>query len=75
MSGDVSDRKRLLAVTAGNLEHQHTYFTGHQDFFAPECVGGSNRKKGLGHPVRLYVEGLIQPIGTEITGGRSGVLT
>jgi len=45
MSGDVSDRKRLLAVTAGNLEHQHIYFTGHQDFFPPECVGRSNRRR------------------------------
>ena len=37
MSGDVSNRKRLIAVTGGNIRNDHIYFSGHYDFFPKEC--------------------------------------
>jgi len=48
MSGDVGDRKRLIAITGGNLRNSHIYFSGHHDFFPEECYGESNRSKGIG---------------------------
>jgi len=36
MSGDVSDRKRLVTITAGNIAHKHIYISGHHDFFPKE---------------------------------------
>ncbi len=36
MSGNVSDRKRLVTITAGNIAHKHIYLSGHRDFFLKE---------------------------------------
>jgi len=33
VSGDVSDRKRLVAITKGNILHKHIYLSGHHDFW------------------------------------------
>jgi hypothetical protein len=33
VSGDVSDRKRLVAITKGNIVHKHIYLSGHHDFW------------------------------------------
>ncbi|MBN1126341.1 MAG: DNA cytosine methyltransferase [Sedimentisphaerales bacterium] len=73
MSGNVSERKRLIAITRGNLEHHHIYFTGHQDFFPKECVGASSRKAGVGKSLTLHVEGLEKSVQTDIAGnGKNG---
>ena len=73
MSGDVSIRKRLIAITGGNLRNFHIYFSGHQDFFPKECVGGSNRKKGVAHTIKLIVAGLDNPVETDIaSNGKNG---
>ncbi|HUT57576.1 MAG TPA: DNA cytosine methyltransferase [Phycisphaerae bacterium] len=66
MSGDVSDRKRLLSITAANLEHNHIYFTGHHDFFPPECYGGSSKKERAARELTLVVDGLPENIRTDI---------
>jgi len=47
MSGDVSDRKRLVAITGANLRHNHIRFRKHEGFFPDECYGGSSKAKGL----------------------------
>jgi hypothetical protein len=41
MSGDVSDKKRLISITEANLKkrNRHTYISGHHDFFPKECHG------------------------------------
>lgn len=66
MSGDVSERKRLIAVTGANLRNAHLYISGHHDFFPPECYGASNEEDGLGQELTLRVEGLPEPKRTDI---------
>jgi len=66
MSGDVSNRKRLVSITAGNIRHNHIYLSGQHDFFPKKCYGRSNSKNGLGQSVRLLVDGLPEPVETDI---------
>ena len=66
MSGDVSDRKRLVSITKGNLAHKHIYLSGPHDFFPKECYGESTRAKGVGRKLELVVEGLGAPLKTDI---------
>lgn len=66
MSGDVSDRKRLISITKGNLGNNHIYLSGHHDFFPKECYGEHNKKKGTGKWLTLIVEGLGEHINTDI---------
>jgi hypothetical protein len=54
MSGDVSDRKRLISLTGGNLHNNNIYFSGHLDFFPKKCFGQSNKKLGVGEEVSLF---------------------
>ena len=73
MSGDVSDKKRLIAITGGNLRSNHIYISGHHDFFSRKCYGASSRKKGVGEEIALTVEGLEKEIRTDIaTNGSNG---
>ena len=68
MSGDVSDKKRLISITEANLKksNRHIYISGHHDFFPKECYGESNGKKRLGKQMTLIVEGIAEPINTDI---------
>ncbi len=66
MSGNASDKKRLVAIRKGNLRHNHIYLSGHHDFFPKDCYGGSNKRKGIGHPLTLHVEGLPEAVETDI---------
>lgn len=74
MSGDVSDRKRLISIKGGNLRNAHPYISGHHDFFPDECYGPSSKKNGLGTEMTLLVEGLPDAVKTDIakdgTNGR-----
>lgn len=73
MSGDVSDRKRLVSIQGGNLRNNHIYISGNLDFFPNECFGASSKEKGLGHQITLEIEGLADPIRTDIaTNAASG---
>lgn len=68
MSGDVSDKKRLVSITEANLKknNKHIYISGHHDFFPNECYGESNSKKRLGKEMTLIVEGITKPVKTDI---------
>lgn len=66
MSGDVSDRKRLVTITGGNLRNNHIYISGHHDFFGKECYGGSSQRKKAKQPLTLVVDGLPETIETDI---------
>jgi hypothetical protein len=66
MSGDVSDRKRLISITRGNLRNNHLYISGHHDFFPDKCYGESSAVKGTGCKIKLVVEGLPKPVETDI---------
>ncbi|WP_428387321.1 DNA cytosine methyltransferase [Mucisphaera sp.] len=73
MSGRAGHRKRLVCVTASNLRSNHLYLTGHTDFFPADAFGGPSAKSELGKPIRLHVEGLDEPIETDIpTDSRTG---
>jgi len=73
MSGRVGHRKRLVCVTAANIRSSHLYLTGHEDFFPADSYGASSSKKQSGRPIVLQVEGLNQPIETDIpTDPRTG---
>lgn len=66
MSGDVSDRKRLVAITKGNIAHKHIYLSGHHDFFPKEAYGESSAQIGKGKELTLLVEGFDEPVSTDI---------
>lgn len=75
MSGDVSDRKRLISITGGNLRNAHLYISRHHDFFPQECRGAPKKKNGPGTEITLVVEGLPEPVKTDIAGdGTNGRL-
>jgi DNA (cytosine-5)-methyltransferase 1 len=68
MSGDVSDRKRLIAITEANLKdkNKHIYISSHHDFFPDKCYGQSSKEKGIGKEMTLIVEGLTETFKTDI---------
>lgn len=66
MSGRVGHRKRLISVTAANLRENHIYISGHWDFFPADSIGQPSATDGLGALLRLDVEGLPEPIHTDI---------
>ena len=66
MSGDVSDRKRLVAITKGNIAHKHIYLSGHHDFFPKEAYGQSSARHGKGKELTLIVDGLDERVATDI---------
>ncbi len=66
MSGDVSDRKRLISVTEGNIENNHLYLSGHCDFFPPQSHGASSKRNGEGHLLTLHIDGLPKAVKTDL---------
>jgi hypothetical protein len=61
----VTDKKRLLQVTAGNIRHHHVYVNGHYDFFPPDCIGGTKRAADS-KTIDIRLDGLDQTIRTDI---------
>lgn len=73
MSGDVSKKKRLISITAGNIRNDHIYISGHHDFFPKECYGKSGSKIGVGKHLTLLLDGLDETVETDIsTNGTNG---
>ncbi|TWT44549.1 hypothetical protein RAS1_09640 [Phycisphaerae bacterium RAS1] len=66
MSGRVGHRKRLICVNAANLRSNHLYLTGHPDFFPADCYGAPSSAGRIGELLRLDVEGLAEPVWTDI---------
>jgi len=66
MSGRVGHRKRLICVNAANLRANHLYLTGHGDFFPADCYGAPTAKGAPGKALRLDVDGLAEPVMTDI---------
>jgi DNA (cytosine-5)-methyltransferase 1 len=73
MSGRVGHRKRLVSISAANLRQHHLYLTGHMDFFPADVFGPASKRDGLGKVITLEVDGLPEPVATDIpTDRRSG---
>ena len=66
MNGEVSNGKRLISITGGNLRNHHLYISGYHDFFPEECYGGSNARKVAGRELTLIVDGLARAVATDI---------
>jgi len=62
LSGDISNSKRLISITGGNLRNHHLYISGYHDFFPEECYGQSSARKGMGQKLTLIVDGLPQTV-------------
>jgi hypothetical protein len=62
----LSDRKRYIVVTAGNLRHHHLYVTGHSDFFPLDVVRGSKKNRNGDLPIEIFLDGLNETIRTDI---------
>jgi DNA (cytosine-5)-methyltransferase 1 len=57
---------RLIEVTAANLRNGHLYLTGILDMFPPSVLGPASSRSGTGTEIRLDVQGLPQPVFTDI---------
>ena len=73
MSGRAGHRKRLICVNVANILHGHLYLTGHIDFFPADSFGPASEREGTGNLLRLDVDGLPNPVLTDIpTEARTG---
>jgi len=66
MSGQAGHRKRLVCVNAANIRASHLYLTGQLDFFPADAFGPPSEKDGSGKALRLDIEGISEPIYTDI---------
>ena len=66
VSGDVSDRKRLISITGASLRNRYIRLSGHLDFFPQAAYGKSSKAKGTGSLLTLHVEGLSKPVETDL---------
>jgi len=58
---------RLIKLTDGDIKNDKINIRAcGKDFFPPDVFGGSSKKAGLGTPITLRVEGLTEPIKTDI---------
>jgi len=73
MLAKVGQRKRLIQVTGANLRNGHLYLTGHLGFFPADCLGSPSKAGPLGRLLTLEVEGLKDPVQTDIpTDAKTG---
>lgn len=72
MSGRVGHRKRLICVTAADLRSARLDLAGHADFFPPDCFGEPGAKGKAGALLTLDVEGLAEPVQTDIPTAPDG---
>ena len=63
MSGDVSDKKRLIAVREADLNSGDIHVSGHQDFFPPDCFGKAEKAN---RAITITADGLSVPVETDI---------
>jgi DNA (cytosine-5)-methyltransferase 1 len=62
----MTDRTRILRVTAGNLRQSHLYVNGHFDFFSQQAFGGSRRASNGDGTIEIYLDGLNETVTTDI---------
>jgi len=58
---------RVIQLTAAAFKYGNLNISScGKDFFPKDVFGGSSKKKGLGVPITIKVQGLPQPIKTDI---------
>jgi hypothetical protein len=58
----------LIPLTAGNIRNNHIYLRGHLDFFPAAAIGQPAAKDGRGRSLTLHLEGISEPVITDIAG-------
>jgi len=71
MSGDVSNKKRLLSVSRGNLRNSTLSLDSHHDFFPSITQENSKDGNGTGILITIYLNGLSDPIETALVTGNT----
>ncbi len=67
MIAEGQERKRLIAVTDGNIRNGHITVTGLKGFLPKDCFGAPT--KGVSHaakPIRIQLEGMSRIVETDI---------
>ena len=59
-----------IRLTESDIKYDYIHLHEHKDFFPPDSVGASSKKKGEGKPLRLHVKGIAETIDTDIAGGK-----
>jgi hypothetical protein len=63
----ISNGRRLLRITPGNIRNYHIYVREHLDFFPADCIGPPRRTaNGNGHSIELELDGLDEVVATDI---------
>lgn len=66
MSRGGNNKRMLVSITKGNLQHKHIYLKPKPGFFPRECYGAASKKAQAGRSLTLEVEGLPEAIQTDI---------
>jgi hypothetical protein len=64
---EITNGRRLLRITPGNIRNSHIYVREHLDFFPADCIGPARRTaNGNGHSIELELDGLDEVVATDI---------
>jgi DNA (cytosine-5)-methyltransferase 1 len=65
-NGVLTDKLRVLHVTAGNLRQNHVYVNRHYDFFPVDCIGSERQSSCAAGTFEIQLDGLNETITTDI---------
>lgn len=74
MSVTKSKTERTVIVSAGNLKNRSFPLSDIIDLFPKDCIGKPSRKGGVGVEITLHVDGLPDPIPTDIPTRSNGAI-
>jgi hypothetical protein len=60
----------VVALTQGNLTHDHVYLRGDLSFFPADAIGAPSARDGTGTMLTLHLEGFPGPIRTDIAADK-----
>ena len=67
------DSRKIILTASASTEGNLNLTSCGKDFFPPDAIGGSSRKKGVGVPIVIKAQGLGRPIETDIpTDSKTG---
>jgi hypothetical protein len=58
----------MVKLTDGNLNHSYIRVSHYKYLFPEDVFGEGSKEQGVGKPVTLYVDGLSEPVKTDIDG-------
>lgn len=60
------DTIRRIPLTGGNIRNEHIPVTRLRDLLPSDCFGSANKRKGIGTPVVIHLDGLDNAIETDV---------